>query len=485
MKAKKILLIFLAVVMALSAVGCNKAEETTENDKSYEIVWYDCSNQSTDHELVYEEVNKYVQPKLDAKIKTISFPGSEYWEKIRLIIASKEKFDMCFTSSKNYDLMAKNNAFMPLEELLDKYGRDVKALLPDYVIEGAKVDGTLYALPAYKDYAQENVFYYRKDLAEKYGFDMDSVKTLEDLEPILDTIKAKEPDVYPMLFLSNFSPFVFLNFETISGGKIGSIDLDGDTTKIVNPYETEKAMDYFKTIHRFYEKGFLRGDIATVTSNDDVSGSEFLSMQQELPYSCYKRDLTSDYPHDVLHLSKPILTTGAIRGSMVAISTTTKNAEKTMQYINLLNTDKYLRNLVSLGIDGKHYISVDEDYYKLPDGVKTKADTGYSTYGYTQGNQYIVKMPEGTPSDMFEKYKEFDNNSFKSPALGFAFDSEPVKMEMSAMSNVYNEFIPALVTGTADPEVVLPQAIAKFKEAGLDALIAEMQKQYDEWRKNK
>ena len=58
-----------------------------------------------------------------------------------------------------------------------------------------------------------------------------------------------------------------------------------------------------------------------------------------------------------------------------------------------------------------------------------------------------------------------------------------MKTEYSAVSNAYNEYMPALLTGTADPEEILPKAMEKLRSAGLDKLIAEAQRQYDEWRK--
>jgi len=57
-----------------------------------------------------------------------------------------------------------------------------------------------------------------------------------------------------------------------------------------------------------------------------------------------------------------------------------------------------------------------------------------------------------------------------------------LKNEIAALDNVWAEFEPGLETGSSDPAVYLPQAEAKAKAAGIDRVIAEMQKQYDAWR---
>lgn len=483
--------LFLALMMAFTALastGCapKKEQADAENQEEvYEILWHDRGALSRDHDMVYEEINAYIEPIIGAHVKNIPFVGSEYDEKMRLILASKEEFDICFTSSSsNYEVNASNGAYLDIEDIFNEYGKEMKAQLPDYALTAARVNGVLYALPVYKDYSTENVLYYRKDIAEKYNLPMDSVKTLEDLEPILKTVKENEPSIYTLLFLPSLSLMEMLPFEKVAGGIIGSIDLHGDPTKIINPFETETVMNHLKTMHKFYQEGFFRPEVATLTTNDDVAGSEFMNTQQELPYLVDQRNKTSNYEMGVLHLQeKPLMTTSGVRGSMFAFSKLSKNPQKAMEFVNLLNTDKYLRNLVAYGIEGKHYIAVGEDYYKLPDGAKTKDDTGYSTYVYTNGNKYLTRMIEGTPEDIYDKYIEFDETAEKSPALGFAFDPTTVKSEYTAVSNAYNEYMPALLTGTADPEEVLPRALAKLKEAGLDKLLEEMQKQYDEWRK--
>ncbi|MNP54655.1 hypothetical protein D3C76_1492270 [compost metagenome] len=50
------------------------------------------------------------------------------------------------------------------------------------------------------------------------------------------------------------------------------------------------------------------------------------------------------------------------------------------------------------------------------------------------------------------------------------------------MQNVKEEFWSSLMTGTVDPNEYLAKANEKFKAAGLDKIIAEAQKQIDEWR---
>ncbi|MBR6728659.1 MAG: ABC transporter substrate-binding protein [Clostridia bacterium] len=486
MKMKALTLAIILLLGAVAQTGCTSKEAKTSGEGgTYEVIWHDKGSLTEDHDLVYEEINKYIEPLIGATVKNIPFSYSEYTEKIRLVLASQSDFDICFTASgNNYEINAANDGFLDVEELLKSHGQGILEQVPEYVLEAAKINGVLYAVPCYKDYAQENVFYYNGDIADKHNIDMSNVKTLADLGPIMQTIKEKEPELYPMLFTYSLSPYSMMSFEKVSGGVVGSIDLNGDPTKIINPFETEEAMEYFKTMHSFYKQGFFRPEVATLTNNDDIDDSRrFFAIVQELPYLVDQRNATKSFEDRVLHLQEsPLISTSCVRGSMIAFNKNSKNPEKAMEFLNLLNTDKTLRNMVAYGIEGKHYIAVGEDQYKLPEGCTTKEDTGFNTSVFTQGNKYLTRMIEGTPADIFEKYQEFDNNARKSPALGFAFDPTKVKSQYSAVSNAYNQYMPALLTGSVDPEKVLPDAMEKLRAAGLDELLAEMQKQYDEWR---
>ena len=47
--------------------------------------------------------------------------------------------------------------------------------------------------------------------------------------------------------------------------------------------------------------------------------------------------------------------TTSSQGAMMAISTASKNPERAMMFLNLLNTDPYLMTLLNYGIEGVHY----------------------------------------------------------------------------------------------------------------------------------
>src|SRR5690625_998809 len=128
----------------------------------------------------------------------------DYDEKMSVIISSGEPFDLSFTHGGEYVQNALKGGFYPLDELLDSHGKDLKEVLDPAFIEGAKIDGKLYGIPSNKEVGGQTVYTFNKRLVEKYDFDIESIKSLEDLEPMLQTIKENESGITP---IATFEPF--------------------------------------------------------------------------------------------------------------------------------------------------------------------------------------------------------------------------------------------------------------------------------------
>lgn len=106
------------------------------------------------------------------------------------MIQSGEVFDMVFTW--NFMTNAAKGAYLPLEELLDTYAKETKAQINPAYLQAATVNGHLYAVPTEKELGQSVGFAFDKAIVDKYGFDVNSITKLEDIEPMLKTIKEKE-----------------------------------------------------------------------------------------------------------------------------------------------------------------------------------------------------------------------------------------------------------------------------------------------------
>lgn len=177
-------------------------------------------------------------------------------------------------------------------------------------------------------------------------------------------------------------------------------------------------------------------------------------------------------------------TVGAV---IQSIPVSCKNPEKVLEFVNLLYSDAEVYNALVWGIEGTHYQHVkgSEKWITYPDGV-TGETSGYTLSAtYAFGNRYLSYIWNTDPEDLNEKYEEFNDNAIKSKALGFVFDTTPVKAEAAAVQAVMDEYRLPLENGVIDPDENLPKFRQALKDAGIDTVIAEKQRQLDEWAATK
>lgn len=91
---------------------------------------------------------------------------------------------------------------LDMNELVDKYGKNLKEIYGEDVLKSNTVDGFLYGVPNQIERGSIPAIYMRKDLVEKYNIDPSAIKEPKDLEAVFETVKAGEPDM-TMLFSAN------------------------------------------------------------------------------------------------------------------------------------------------------------------------------------------------------------------------------------------------------------------------------------------
>ncbi|MFD3259715.1 ABC transporter substrate-binding protein [Paenibacillus lentus] len=476
----------MALTLVLSACGGGKANDSGaaagsggSSDKPVELIWYTIGPPQKDVNRVMEEVNKYTAEKINATVKMKMIDFGDYTQKMQVMAASGEPMDILFTSSWAFDYVqnARKGAFMEIDELLETHGQGIKEVLDPAFLEGSKVDGHNYAVPANKELPAQEVYRFNQDLLDKYNLDISSVRSLEGLEPLLKVIKENEPGITPYAIVNDHVPL--MPFDYVIEKMPMAVYTDTKDYKVVNILETQEAKEILKTMRKFYQAGYISPEAATTTSVDDLykSGRWFSDRAATQPLANNLWSASYGYPVTSTPAGDAYVYNWSVMGSMQAISANSKYPEKAMEFLNLLNTDPVLRNMIDSGIEGVHYEKVGDNVMKNLEESKN-----YDMPTFSLGNILITYLNENDPADKWEQFKEFNASGKNAPLLGFNFDATNVASEIAAVQNVKDEFWASLMTGTVDPEEYLPKANEKLKAAGLDKIMAEAQKQIDEWR---
>jgi putative aldouronate transport system substrate-binding protein len=488
-----------------SSQGSQSASPSTKALDPYEVVMVYPDGKQNDLSTVQSAMNDYLKqtyPDMNMTVKLNPIDWSAYGDKTNLMMSSGEKFDLLWTANwMGFESQVVKGAFLPLDDLINQYGPDIKAVEGN-LLDGARRGGKLYGVHVHQELGNPQGIVLSKALVDKYNFDLSALKSGEfkDLEPILQTIKEKEPGVTPAV-----GPAFPLNAYFGSGsmesiiGPVGVDQRDTDANnkyKVVDMYETPRYMELAQLTHDWYKKGYLNKDATTpgvdiykklqaktafASIGSDLEIVKDMEIGKPAPMANKSTQLGVDLIQIPMNIDR--LHTSKLAATLQAISQTSKDPARAMMLLNLFYKDQKLLTLFNFGVEGKHYV-LKNGQVALPDG-KTQDNVGfYHDNMWQLGNQMLNYTRVGEDPDKYKNYEQFNEKvkSQSSPLFGFVFDPEPVKNELIAVGKVQSTYDPGLQSGQLDPAVELPKMINKLKTAGLDKIIAEAQKQEDAWR---
>ncbi len=180
---------------------------------------------------------------MNVDLQIIATDYANYPQKMQMVISWGEEYDICWTSSwnNNYDNVNKN-AFIPLDELLEKELPELLASMDTSIWDAVRVKGNIYGVPSQQIFPKQNYVVIVKEYADKYGLDVSKVRKLSDLEEFFKAVKEDNPDMYPFAASSNGlmgKQNVALGYESIVSVNIpGAVKIGDDRLKVYNQFES-------------------------------------------------------------------------------------------------------------------------------------------------------------------------------------------------------------------------------------------------------
>lgn len=462
---KKLITLICVCCMVFSFfTGCSN---TATNGGNEELLWYVPGNEQPDQASVMTEVNKILSEKLGVTLKIQFIPTSAYSERMRMTMASGAEFDICFTSNwlNDYKQAVDNGSLYDITDLIDD---EILNVVPERIMDGAKMDGRIYALPNMQIMAQPLAVYARKDLLDKYGFDLQSVNHIEDIEPFLEMVKNGETGIYPIRTRWSPSFWVHQNWGEMQGC---GLYFNYETHEFLPRFEVPEYKQHVAVMRDWYKKGYIRSDVASV--GDDTTDS--MQNKYAVQLTTYKPGQKSpesqtdcEYEHKVLLTLR--MSETACRAAMTGISITSKNPEKAYELLKLVNTDKELYNLICNGIEGKHYSLTEEGK------IISDANSGYApNCDWKVGNQFNALIDDGMPDDVWEQTIALNDSAETSPLSGFTYNDEETSLDITNVIAVMDEYSDYITV--KDYDAYLAQYNKEMQAAGADRVYADIEKQ--------
>lgn len=451
------------------------------------LTWYVVGTPQKDQQLVTDEINKILQKKINATLTINTIDWGAYDQKMNVITSSGEPYDLAFTSSwaNNYTQNVSKGVFLPLDDLLQEYGKHIMEQVPAKYWPAVKVNGKTYGVLNYQIYAIGRGLNFKKDLADKYSLDTSKIKKLADITPFLEQVKQGEPGLTPIFpagsfdALNDFEKGMTLDQVQGNSGNPLGIHTADKSLKVFNLVESPEFMAQVKMFREWYQKGYIRKDAASLKDGkaEAKTGKYAVTSGGYGPGSEANNSTELGFPIVQAKVVPQFVNTGSVIAAMTGINKNSKNPERAMMLLDLLFSDKDLYNLFVYGIEGTHYTKVDANTVEI---VKDSAYNPGNAWEF--GSWFNAYLQKGQPADTWEQMKKANDDSIASPLLGFLYNADAMKRENAQINAIMSEYLPIIFTGTQEPEKTVPELNKKLKAAGIDALITDAQKQIDDWK---
>ena len=463
-------------MLGVSGCGPKKGENADGENQKLRVFFMD--SKTPDVDMVAEKVSEITREKIGADVEFVML--DDYGTKLPMMIATDEPMDICWVNSDDLSERARKGAYADLTELLDTTP-DLKALFEDDFWKGVTINGHIYAIPTKKEMAEQWVCYAEEDFLKQSNITIDPNKiySFKELEPILEKLKETGTrNGFEIGAKGQHNAMHKLNyFDTITGDFV----VDKKTNKVQNYYMTSQFEEYIRLMRDWYNKGYIASDVATRGGYKKEAG--VTNGISYVSYAPYNEVQATKYNKGVavtpIKMTPCVITNQSTCGSAFAVLEKCKNKELAMKFLELWNTDPDVKNLITHGIEGVHYNLVDGKVEQV-EGATSK----YLNQNWASGNVFISKLYVGEPDDKWEKYDEFNKSATKSLTLGFFPEVKMINDKILACQGAAAEFTGLLSCGAVDPDEYLPKLKSSLEASGVNDVVKELQKQYDEWSKN-
>ncbi len=504
MKLKLMSLLLLTAMLIAMLAGCGSTSttaapadasaETTAAAATGEIptlkVYTFAFTDTSDAPMVSEALSAITREKIGANVELTFINLGAWQEQINLMLSSGEQMDLMANGAMPIANFVANGQIQPLDDYMAEYGQGIVDALGQGYVDAGKVGGKQYAITNNRDLAASFGVVARADLLEKYNLteDFTNAKSLADLEPILQTIKDNEPELYPLT--AQLAPAMT--------GADWAVDNSGDTNSLgvllnagqeltfKNYYESEFFTNWTTTLYDWNMKGLVMPDILSSTDSGDVimkAGKSFAYVSNLKPGFDTQTKMQTGMDVKTVNIFPAQSSTSNATTLCWVVPTSAKYPAESVKFMNLWNTDPAVSNLLIYGIEGVHYKVIDaaNGIIDYADGVDPSTIKYPVSMGWNMGNQFISYIWNGNAPDYWQQMDKFNKTAIISKAMGFTFDSSKVSTEYAACASVVAQYRNALNCGAIDPATAIPEMNQALKDAGLDIIIAEKQAQLDAW----
>ncbi len=439
-------------------------------------------------ERVVQEINERSREKIGVEVEMQYVDASESVEAYPLWITQGKNIDLMVLNYQDITPYAEQSMVLPLDDLLKKEGSGIIRISEEWgdLFSGGTIKNQIYGIGMPSDSlgASTGLWVPVRYLEEiNFSFDEGHIYSMEELDSLFEAMKTKHPDRYPLGITVKPYDFSISGF-FLSGYNAARSSMDtgvifnhdpGHT--VVDYYETEQYKEWLGQIREWYLKGYIYPDAAITTSpntsllKDDIimsipqNGNPYFYTEEEIGEKAVCLQLTpNEYGP------------AGTKGIYWMIPATSREPEAAMKFLNLMFADPEIVNLLEWGIEGEDYQKLAEGVVIYPEGKDRNTVEYFNPLGLFGDQRLRYSFENDEEKKVYQEYsRSAEPVGFEYAA--FSFDTSSLSVEMSQIQGVLNRYLDVLETGSVDLDIVYPKFIQELKDAGIQKVIAEKQRQ--------
>lgn len=516
---KRILSVLLSCVLVLSLVACGSGraqsgdasntastgqtgESTSGSSKvdgDYPVIRINetafYGEPPANGERIQEALNVILREKAHAEIEFVYVQMSNLATQLNLLLTGgDDSLDLLsgFWYAGVSELVS-NGQVRAIDDLLASSGQGIQEIFEEYpeILHCGRINGKQYGIPSVCAWTCENCYLVMEDIVKEANIEFpEKIANLDELTPLLLKLKEANPDKY--FIAGSTSPYwIPKTIDYLGDNNYLGVILDpANSTKIENYYESEYFLNFLENVKIWKANDLISPD--PMSNNTAVLGNlsskvtyGITGYDYNLKNTIYEAEKQNSYDGPIVgtQIGEKYLTTANASTYMWYITSFCKEPEAAMRVLNVLYTDPEAANILMNGLEGVTYVKDENGQLKYPEGVTNHQEAGwFAMYNAARPNGFLCPTWNYSRPDAYELLKEDNAKAIKSTALGFTPDLSAVADQYAACANVLAQYYAPIVNAVVDIDETLPVFQQALRDAGIEDIIAEEQRQFDAWR---
>lgn len=453
------------LVWALTDVGNDKAHIQNEVNKYLDEKGYDFAVEFIQHpEIIFDDSgNDLIDPMLSFYKESV-----KNGEQIDLIstggaydIEGLQKIDGTYCMFTDQDLL------IPLNEYFNTdLGKKMYNTYPEWYWKTlSDENGNIYGRGFSYLGASTLGIALNKEIIDLYGMDLsDYNNTLEGLDEWVE--KTYEMIKRPLILIEDSEE----SYEGLVGYiKNTGIYFNTETNSFDNIYENPKTIEHLKLLENYIQKGYM-----TNKSTEDSIETSAAIIQQIIP--SYK------YAEDAILLEMPYTKRDSINFAQ-GITNSCKNPDKAFELLALCTVDKALIDILYNGTEGRNYLVNDDGVV-----VRNLKSNAFSDWQESPANYLLASINALENVKKLETYSNISEKTKVDPLKGFKPYTNNIKKELDKCAEIYQKGYRLFYASYGEYDTLdsaLEDINKQLHDAGIDDVVTELNKQYQQYLEDK